>query len=662
MKKLIAALFFPMLTVLYFCIIENPAATEAQTSFTSTSTSTFTSTSLGTFSRTLSFTDAQRVSNVKPVRSLPAISENYVVWSAPAINWDDRQSVDPNINWDDIQTLSVNKSTLNWDDVQGMDITLYDISQKKSAPIVKNTFINEEPHISGNLVVYRSHRTSDGLYLCLYNTSTHQCPEVKIVDGVYGAIFPFVKGPHIVWSQVDVSDGPASIKYCRYDAAHNVCTDYRTIATTYTISSPIVLDDMNTILWDEGNAADTRNIYGAKLSNPGVVYQVLVNNKRKSEIRESGGKVVYSSIDVSSPQLYSYETLEYCVMDTVNMVCLNPTPFANGQNVPMTPDISGDFITYTNNSGDVTINTNQGPQNIKMADVFVYDLAMDKTYQATPFDMDLQRYPSISGHNVAMQTFSYANSSNPLADMAVLQIKEMIPTSNHAPVLSPIGNKQINLGDSIIIPVQATDPDHDPLSYTLTGLPVGGYWDNNTISWKPSVYQAGIYSLTVKVSDGTYVTSETFTITVVDNLPNKIVNGSFEQGKTGWEGFATEKFITSETAWDGLYSLRINAAAGSSKTLDQVITNVSASQFYLTLSYKPNGVSAVYYIEFWDSKGNKLKTLSGTPTNYNGVWQNSRLWELSGIVPAGTTKIKVYVGSSAGSGWVYFDNVILKML
>jgi len=68
---------------------------------------------------------------------------------------------------------------------------------------------------------------------------------------------------------------------------------------------------------------------------------------------------------------------------------------------------------------------------------------------------------------------------------------------NHAPVLAPIGNQNVNEGATLSFTLSATDPDSgDILTYSASNLPSGATFDPNTrtFSWTPNYGQAGNYS------------------------------------------------------------------------------------------------------------------------------------------------------------------------
>ena len=91
-------------------------------------------------------------------------------------------------------------------------------------------------------------------------------------------------------------------------------------------------------------------------------------------------------------------------------------------------------------------------------------------------------------------------------------------STNNPPVLSSIGNKSVNEGQTLSFTISATD-DGDTLIYTATNLPSGASFDGNTqtFSWTPANNQAGTYSnITFQVSDGSLTDSQDVTITVVN--------------------------------------------------------------------------------------------------------------------------------------------------
>jgi PKD repeat protein len=93
---------------------------------------------------------------------------------------------------------------------------------------------------------------------------------------------------------------------------------------------------------------------------------------------------------------------------------------------------------------------------------------------------------------------------------------------NRPPVLSPspVGNRNVTVGQTLTIAITASDPDGDALSFGSANLPSGatlvpGAPGAATFSWTPTAAQTGSFpNVTFTVSDGALTDSEIFTITV----------------------------------------------------------------------------------------------------------------------------------------------------
>ncbi len=103
---------------------------------------------------------------------------------------------------------------------------------------------------------------------------------------------------------------------------------------------------------------------------------------------------------------------------------------------------------------------------------------------------------------------------------------------NQAPVLDPIGDRQVERGSSMNIFVTGFDPDGDAVSFTQSGLPAWGsftdYGDGSaSLGLAPPANMApGTVSMTVHLSDGNLTSSETFSITVysLDSTEPPVLN------------------------------------------------------------------------------------------------------------------------------------------
>ena len=83
-------------------------------------------------------------------------------------------------------------------------------------------------------------------------------------------------------------------------------------------------------------------------------------------------------------------------------------------------------------------------------------------------------------------------------------INHILSLQNHAPVLSPIGDKTVDRGELLTFTISATDPDGDALAYSASSLPQGASFDPETqsFSWMPSSGQGGVYpNIHFEISD-----------------------------------------------------------------------------------------------------------------------------------------------------------------
>jgi hypothetical protein len=91
---------------------------------------------------------------------------------------------------------------------------------------------------------------------------------------------------------------------------------------------------------------------------------------------------------------------------------------------------------------------------------------------------------------------------------------------NQSPVLAAIGGKAVEEGQSLSFTLSATDADSDPLTYSVTGNPIGSTLESRSFSWMPTAGQVGSYTTTFTVSDGNGGTdSESVTIAVTAPVP-----------------------------------------------------------------------------------------------------------------------------------------------
>ena len=209
-------------------------------------------------------------------------------------------------------------------------------------------------------------------------------------------------------------------------------------------------------------------------------------------------------------------------------------------------DVQGQPVTVSINNGQVTIDNNEPPVLSSIGDKSVNEGAsLQFTISATDPNNDSITYsasnlPSGASFDSNTRAFSwtptftqsgtYTSVHFEVTDGSLTDSEDIAITVNdlnRAPVLSSIGNKSINEGETPQFTISANDPDNDSLTYSASNLPSGASFDTDTqtFSWTPTYAQAGTYpSVHFEVTDGEATRSEDITITVNQPYANWDVN------------------------------------------------------------------------------------------------------------------------------------------
>ncbi len=133
--------------------------------------------------------------------------------------------------------------------------------------------------------------------------------------------------------------------------------------------------------------------------------------------------------------------------------------------------------------------------------------------------------PAFTAPQVTAQTvltFRLTVSDGRLSNTASVNIT-VLPPPNRSPVLDPIGNRTVNVGNTLTFTVTGSDLDGDPLTFSVSplALPANATFEPTTgiFTFTPATSQVGMVQLTFFVADGRGgVASETITITVTSAL------------------------------------------------------------------------------------------------------------------------------------------------
>jgi subtilisin family serine protease len=132
----------------------------------------------------------------------------------------------------------------------------------------------------------------------------------------------------------------------------------------------------------------------------------------------------------------------------------------------------------------------------------------------------------------------FATKDEEFIDDETILIK--VHNVNRAPILDPIGNKDVEEGELLTFRVYAHDPDKEMIRLWADNLPEGAEFIQRVIyeyipngerkvlgieglvSWTPTYEQAGAYEVTFSVADGEKIDTETITITVHNVTPAQL--------------------------------------------------------------------------------------------------------------------------------------------
>jgi len=126
-----------------------------------------------------------------------------------------------------------------------------------------------------------------------------------------------------------------------------------------------------------------------------------------------------------------------------------------------------------------------------------------------------------------------------------LTIPVEVTDVNRSPQLQSVPAQTVDEGATVSFSLTATDEDTDnQLTYSISNLPNGASLDesNGQFSWTPGYDQAGNYTLSAKVSDGTAESSTSITVTVNDVNRAPTIDGggsvTVTAGETAMLGFS----------------------------------------------------------------------------------------------------------------------------
>ncbi|WP_157754320.1 putative Ig domain-containing protein [Lysobacter capsici] len=183
---------------------------------------------------------------------------------------------------------------------------------------------------------------------------------------------------------------------------------------------------------------------------------------------------------------------------------------------------------------------------------------------------------------------------------------------NEAPTAPAVGAQNLRVGVawSLVIP-PGSDPNNDPLTYSVQGLPAGIAFDPSTRTLSGTPTTAGSSTVTLTVSDGHGGNTQTsFVLTVADNRP-PVMPGISDQNATAGGSYAFELPWASDPDLDPVSFSLSGVPAGLSFTPStRLLSGTPSTAGDYLLTYTANdGVGGTASISFW------LHVAAPTPVN-----------------------------------------------
>ncbi|MBP3961574.1 S-layer homology domain-containing protein [Paenibacillus lignilyticus] len=167
-------------------------------------------------------------------------------------------------------------------------------------------------------------------------------------------------------------------------------------------------------------------------------------------------------------------------------------------------------LTATDEWKEVIIDFNPGTDTVINVSIKTTDAS------STMFIDDV--FLGTSGGENLIKNASFEDGSGPWWGVeAPFSLVEVID-ANSKPEFYPLRDKSIRENSPLVFTIHATDKNENPLTYSVENLPAGAQFNASSrkFSWTPTYSQAGVYTVTFNVTDGTSTVSEDVQISVLD--------------------------------------------------------------------------------------------------------------------------------------------------
>ncbi len=214
---------------------------------------------------------------------------------------------------------------------------------------------------------------------------------------------------------------------------------------------------------------------------------------------------------------------------------------------------------------------------------------------------------------------------------------------NQAPFIANPGDQTHQIGASINLSLNGTDPEGESITYSASHLPEGLTIDSSTGVISGIATGAVSTTVVISASDGQNTTQISFAWQVTDDLAgtscNQLANGGFDSGLAGWISSVNPQLVS--IAGNGNQAVQFEAG-----WISTTLPASAGAGFVLSGNYLSSGNSgwAGFGIDFLDSSnleiGEQVATL--------GPRQDTGALSLTASAPTGTSAIRLWFYADAG--------------